>query len=182
MTEASADIRVPLQRIAPDTIRLERMLDAPVETVWRYLTEADLRRDWFMGGTDATPGGEFELKVDHDNLSEDKNVEYPEGYAAFKGTVWSEKVIRFEPPRLLETTFQSGKNGTVTYELTPVGDKSRLVITHSGIVSGTGAQDFGSGWNSHLTVLEERLAGRRVRNFWALHAQSRDAVTKALGN
>jgi uncharacterized protein YndB with AHSA1/START domain len=182
MTEASADIRVPLQRIAPDTIRLERMLDAPVETVWRYLTEADLRRDWFMGGTDATPGGEFELKVDHDNLSEDKNVEYPEGYAAFKGTVWSEKVIRFEPPRLLETTFQSGKNGTVTYELTPVGDKSRLVITHSGIVSGSGAQDFGSGWNSHLTVLEERLAGRRVRNFWALHAQSRDAVTKALGN
>jgi uncharacterized protein YndB with AHSA1/START domain len=182
MTEASADIRVPVQRIAPDAIRLERTLDAPVETVWRYLTEADLRRDWFMGGTDATPGGEFELKVDHDNLSEDKNVEYPEGYAAFKGTVWSEKVIRFEPPRLLETTFQSGKNGTVTYELTPVGDKSRLVITHSGIVSGTGAQDFGSGWNSHLTVLEERLAGRRVRNFWALHAQSRDAVTKALGN
>ena len=181
MTEASADIRVPLQRIAPDSIRLERTLDAPVETVWRYLTEAELRRDWFMGGSDATPGGEFELKVDHDNLSEDKDVEYPEGYAQFKGTVWSEKVIRFEPPRLLETTFQSGKNGTVTYELTPVGDKSRLVITHSGIVSGTGAQDFGSGWNSHLTVLEERLAGRRVRNFWELHAQSRDAVTKALG-
>jgi uncharacterized protein YndB with AHSA1/START domain len=181
MTEASADIWVPVQRIAPDTIRLERTLDAPVETVWRYLTEADLRRDWFMGGSDATPSGEFELKVDHDNLSEDKDVEYPEGYAQFEGTVWSEKVIRFEPPRLLETTFQSAKNGTVTYELTPVGDKSRLVITHSGIVRGTGAQDFGSGWNSHLTVLEERLAGRRVSNFWALHAQSRDAVTKALG-
>ena len=180
MTEASADIRVPLQRIAPDSIRLERTLDAPVETVWRYLTEAELRRDWFMGGSDATPGGEFELKVDHDNLSEDKDVEYPEGYAQFKGTVWSEKVIRFEPPRLLETTFQSGKNGTVTYELTPVGDKSRLVITHSGIVSGTGAQDFGSGWNSHLTVLQERLAGHAVKNFWEVHAQSREAVRKAL--
>jgi hypothetical protein len=24
-------------------------------------------------------------------------------------------VIRFEPPRLLETSFQSGKNGTVMY-------------------------------------------------------------------
>ena len=108
--------------------------------------------------------------------------EYPEGYAAFKGTVWNEKVIRFEPPRLLKTTFQSGKNGTVTYELNAVSATStRLVITHSGIVSGTGAQDFGSGWNSHLTVLEERLAGRPVRNFWALHAQSRDAVTKTLG-
>jgi len=180
MTDAVTEIWVPVKRIAPDTIRLERTLDAPVETVWRYLTEANLRRDWFMGGTDATSGGEFDLKVDHDNLSEDKNVEYPEGYAEFKGTVWTEKVIRFDPPNLLETTFQSGKNGTVTYELTPLGEKSRLVITHSGIVSGTGAQDFGSGWNSHLTVLEQRLAGRGVRDFWALHAQSREAVAKVL--
>jgi hypothetical protein len=83
---------------------------------------------------------------------------------------------------LLETTFQGGKNGTVTYELSPEGGKSRLVITHSGIVSGTGAQDFGSGWNSHLAVLEKRLAGGRVKNFWALHAQSREAVAKALAS
>jgi uncharacterized protein YndB with AHSA1/START domain len=179
MAEAAA-VGAQIERTAPDTIRLERTLDAPVETVWRYLTEAELRREWFMGGTDATAGGEFDLKVDHDNLSEDKEVEYPEGYAEFKGAVWTERVIRFEPPRLLATTFQGGKNGTVTYELIPQGEKSRLVITHSGIVSPVGAQDFGSGWNSHLTVLEERLAGRRVRNFWALHAQSREAVAKAL--
>jgi uncharacterized protein YndB with AHSA1/START domain len=169
-----------VQRIGVDTIRLERTFDAPIDKVWRYLTEADLRRDWFMGGTDATPGGEFDLKVDHDNLSDDKDVPYPESYAEFKGTVWTEKVIRFEPPRLLETTFQGGKNGIVTYELSPQGEQTRLVLTHSGIVSGTGAQDFGSGWNSHLTVLEERLAGRGVKDFWALHAKSREAVAKAM--
>jgi uncharacterized protein YndB with AHSA1/START domain len=180
MAEAHAEIWVPVQRIGPDSIRLERTLDAPIDKVWRYLTEADLRRDWFMGGTDATAGGEFDLTVDHDNLSDDKDVAYPESYAEFKGTVWTEKVIRFEPPRLLETTFQGGKNGTVTYELSAQGEKTRLVLTHSGIVSGTGAQDFGSGWNSHLTVLEERLAGRGVRDFWALHAKSREAVAKAL--
>jgi uncharacterized protein YndB with AHSA1/START domain len=166
--------------MAPDAIRLERVLDAPLEKVWRYLTEAELRKQWFMGGTDATPGGEFELIVDHDNLS-DEAVPYPESYAASKGLTFSEKVIRFEPPRLLETTFQGGKNGRVTYELFPEGDRTRLVLTHSGITSGTGAQDFGSGWNSHLTVLEERLAGRSVRDFWALHARSREAVAKALG-
>ena len=44
-------------------------------------------------------------------------------------------MIRFEPPRLLETTFQGGKNGTVTYELSAQGEKTRLVLTHSGIVS-----------------------------------------------
>jgi uncharacterized protein YndB with AHSA1/START domain len=170
----------PIERIAPDAIRLERMLDAPPQTVWRYLTEAELRGQWFMGGTDARPGSEFDLLVDHDKLS-DEDVPYPESYAAFKGAVWSGKVIRFEPPRLLETSFQSGKNGTVTYELFPDGERTRLVLTHSGIESGTGAQDFGSGWNSHLTVLQERLAGRSVRDFWALHARSRDEVAKALG-
>jgi len=180
MTDAAAAVRAPVEKIAPDTIRLERTLDAPVEKVWRYLTEAELRSQWFMGGTDATPGGEFDLLVDHDKLSDDKDVPYPESYAEFKGAVWTEQVIRFDPPRLLETTFQGGKNGTVTYELSPDGDRTRLVLTHSGIVSPVGAQDFGSGWNSHLTVLEERLAGRGVKDFWALHAQSRDAVKLAL--
>ena len=180
MAEAAAAIRVPIERTAPDTIRLERMLDAPVETVWRYLTQADLRQQWFMGGTDATTGGEFELVVDHDKLSDEK-VSYPENYACFKGTVWRERVLRFDPPHLLETTFQSGKNGTVTYELFHRGERTRLVLTHSGIVSGTGAQDFGSGWTSHLAVLEAKLAGRAVKDFWALHAQSREAVRQALG-
>ena len=180
MTEAAMSTKAPIERVGADAIRLERVLDAPVETVWRYLTEAELRSSWFMGGTDATPGGEFDLLVDHDKLS-DEAVPYPESYAAFKGTVWTEKVLRFEPPRLLQTTFQGGKNGKVTYELSPRGDKTRLVLTHSEIESPSGFQDFGGGWNSHLTVLEERLAGRPVHNFWELHARSREAVAKALG-
>ena len=180
MAEAAAQMRAPIERTAADTIRLERLLEAPVETVWRYLTEAELRREWFMGGTDATAEGEFELVVDHDNLSTEP-VPYPEDYAKAKGAVWTERVVRFEPPRLLATTFQGGKNGTVTYELFGEAGRTRLVLTHSGIMSGTGAQDFGSGWTSHLTVLEEKLAGRSVPNFWALHAKSREAAQKALG-
>jgi uncharacterized protein YndB with AHSA1/START domain len=180
MVEAVTEIRAPIERLAPDTIRLERTLDAPADKVWRYLTEAELRREWFMGGTDAAADGEFELLVDHDNLSEEE-VACPESYAEYKGAKWNEKVIRFDPPRLLETTFQGGKNGAVTYELFPDGDRTRLVLTHSGIQSGTGAQDFGSGWNSHLTVLEEKLAGRGVPNFWALHARSREQTAKTLG-
>jgi uncharacterized protein YndB with AHSA1/START domain len=180
MAEAELKMSAPIQRVAADTIRLERTLDAPVETVWRYLTEASLREKWFMGGTDARPDSEFELVTDHDKLSDDRDVPYPDNYAQFKGTVWNEKVLRFERPRLLETTFQSGKNGTVTYELFPEGERTRLVLTHSGIVSPVGAQDFGSGWNSHMTVLQERLAGRSVRDFWALHKNSREAVRKAL--
>ena len=178
MAEA-AQIRLPIEKVAPDTIRLERLLDAPPETVWRYLTQAELREQWFMGGTDATPNVEFELVVDHDKLSDD-DVPYPENYASAKGKVFSERVLRFEPPRLLETTFQGGKGGFVTYELYPEGGKTRLVLTHSGIASRSGFQDFGAGWTSHLAVLQEKLAGRSVANFWAFHAQSKEAVRKAL--
>jgi len=169
----------PIQRIGTDAIRLERLLDAPPETVWRYLTEAELREQWFMGGTDARPDGEFELLVDHDKLSTEA-VPYPEAFECFKGRVFNEKVLRFDPPRLLQTTFQGDKGGIVTYELIPEGPKTRLVLTHSDIKSPSGFQDFGGGWTSHLAVLQEKLAGRAVRDFWALHAQSREAVRKAL--
>ena len=180
MAEA-IELNAPIQRIAPDAIRLERLLDAPIEKVWRYVTEAELRQQWFMGGTDATGVGEFELLVDHDKLSSEQ-VPYPESYECFKGAVWTEHVTRFEPPRLLETTFQGGKNGVVTYELFADGDRTRLVLTHSGIESPSGFQDFGGGWTSHLAVLQEKLAGRSVKDFWALHARSNEAVAEALGN
>lgn len=181
MADATIQISAPIERIGPEAIRLERMLDAPAELVWRYLTEAELRRHWFMGGSDAKPDGDFELIIDHDNLSQD-DVPCPESYANSKGLVFNEKVLRFDPPRLLETTFQGGKNGHVSFELFPEREKTRLVITHRNILSPTGFNDFGAGWNSHMTVLQERLAGRSVRNFWALHARSKEAVAKALAD
>ena len=170
----------PIERISSDSIRLERLLEAPPEKVWDYLTRAELREQWFMGGTDALPHGEFELLVDHDKLSEGE-VPYPDTFECFKGRVFHEKVLKFDPPRLLETTFQGGKGGIVTYELFAEGAKTRLVLTHSGITEPSGFRDFGGGWTSHLAVLQEKLAGRSVANFWVLHAQCRDAVAKALG-
>ena len=169
-----------IQRAGPDAIRLERLLDASADTVWNYLTKAELREQWFMGGTDATANGDFELLVDHDKLSSDA-VSYPDSYECFKGRIFNERVLRFDPPRLLETSFQGGENGMVTYELIPEGEKTRLILTHSKIVSPSGFQDFGGGWNSHLAVLQEKLAGRSIPDFWALHSKSREAVARALG-
>lgn len=170
----------PIERVSSDSIRLERLLEAPPGKVWDYLTKAELREQWFMGGTDARPQSEFELLVDHDKLSEEE-VPYPDTFECFKGRVFCEKVLKFDPPRLLETTFQEGKGGIVTYELFAEGGKTRLVLTHSGITDPSGFRGFGGGWTSHLTVLQEKLAGRSVKNFWVLHAECRDAVAKALG-
>lgn len=170
----------PIERVSKDSIRLERLLEASPEKLWDYLTRAELRQQWFMGGTDARPDSDFELLVDHDKLSDDE-VPYPDTFECFKGRVFHEKVLKFEPPHLLETTFQGGKGGTVTYELFPEGPMTRLVLTHSGITDQSGFRDFGGGWTSHLAVLQEKLAGRSVKNFWALHAECREAVAKALG-
>ncbi|HET9812496.1 MAG TPA: SRPBCC family protein [Sphingomicrobium sp.] len=170
-----------IERTAPDTIRMERMLDAPADTVWRYLVDGELRAQWFAGGSDARPDGDLDLLFDHDRLSAD-DVPCPEEYAKHKGHASHEKVVRFEPKRVLAFTFGEGKNGVATFELFPQGDdRTRLVLTHSGITSPTGDLDFGSGWSSHLAVLQAKLAGGSVRNFWALHEQSRAAVREALG-
>ena len=92
---------IEIERIASDTIRLERMLDAPVETVWRYLVESELRGQWFAAGAlEPHAGGTVELVFDHDSLSTD-DVPYPAEYAEAKGAVSHERVMAIDPPRLL---------------------------------------------------------------------------------
>lgn len=167
--------------IATHMLRFERLLDAPVETVWPYLVDADLRGRWFMGGrTELRAGGEMEMIMDHDRLS-DGDVPTPAKYAPHIGHRWQERVIRVEPPHLLEFTWEDGKAGSVTIELADAGGKTRLVLTHSGLRGRDDALNFGGGWHSHLAVLQARLAGRPVPDFWAVHAASEATVAAALG-
>jgi uncharacterized protein YndB with AHSA1/START domain len=170
---------IAIQRIAPDTIRFERILDAPRETVWRYLTEAEMRRQWFSGGTDMRAGEEVELVFDHDNLSAE-DVPYPEQYAKWKGAKGCERVVEYDPPRVLAFTWDEGKEGTARFELFEEGERTRLVLTHSGITGPGPMANFGGGWHSHLAVLQGLLSGNRVPDFWALHAESEAAVAKGL--
>lgn len=177
MTDAPAAIEHP----APDTIRFVRMLDAPVEMVWRYLTDASLRGEWFAGGpAEPREGGALELRFDHDNLSGDA-VPYPERYAAHKGFTARETVVRYDPPHVFAFTFEDKGDSVATFELFPEGDRTRLVLTHTGISSHANCINFGGGWHSHLAVLEAKLSGGTVRDFWALHARSEAMVAEALG-
>lgn len=172
---------IDVERLGPDTIRMVRILDAPVDTVWRYLTESDLRALWFAGGEmELCEGGAATLVFDHDALSAD-DVPYPEKYAAHQGATGRERITEVAAPRRLAFTWDGGREGVASFELADAGEgRTRLTLVHSGISGPAPMANFGGGWHSHLAVLQSRLAGRPVRDFWALHAQSEAAVAAAL--
>ena len=168
-------------QITQQTLRFERLLAAPIERVWQFLTVPELRATWFMAGpTDLTVGGKFGLTMDHDRLSDGVSP-MPEKYQAYRGHSWSEEITRLEPPRLLAIRWEDGKAGEVTFELTAEGPQTRLVLTHAGLRGRDDAIKFGGGWHSHLAVLERRVRDEAVPDFWALHAAAEREIMQALG-
>ena len=157
--------------ITAQELRFERVLEAPVETVWRYLTDPELRSRWFMGGEiEPQVGGKIHMIFDHDNLS-DGDAPMPEKYAKNRGKTWFETITVWDPPHRLAYSWDNGDAGTVTFTLDPVGEgQTRLVLHHGGLRGPSDAKNFGGGWGSHLAVLEKRIKGEWVESFWDLHA------------
>jgi uncharacterized protein YndB with AHSA1/START domain len=168
--------------ITPETLRFERLLDAPIEKVWQYLVDSELRARWFMGGpTDDKVGGVIGMTMQHDNLS-DGDVPTPERYRSYLGHSWEERITRIEPPHILAFTWEKGEAGEVRFELSDVAGRTKLVLTHSGLRGKGDAIDFGGGWHSHLAVLQRRIFNEAVPDFWALHADAEATVKQALGS
>ncbi len=128
-------------------IALEELLPHPVEAVWSALTEAEAISDWLMATGDFLPqvGARFRLK----RLSPD-------------GWIHAE-VLEFEPPRRMVWSWSvddAGPSTTVTFELTPEGDSTRLALTHVGEIDPLVGNLFEQGWPGRIELLRTTLAQR----------------------
>lgn len=164
--QATADFGVD---IAPDTVRFERLLPGPIERVWAYLTESDKRATWLAAG-EMRPevGSSFNLQFHNASLTSEP---VPERYRAHSGVIVAHhRITRFDPPHALGFTWdEESEPSEVLFELTPMGDRVRLVVTHSRLDTRTRI-DVSGGWHVHLAVLAARLEGREPPAFWSLLA------------
>jgi hypothetical protein len=54
----------------------------------------------------------------------------------------------------------------VSFELTPLGDQVRLVVTHARLPDRKNLLNVSAGWHAHLAVLRARLEGTVPEGFW----------------
>lgn len=153
------------------TVRFERVLPGPVERVWAYITESEKRRTWLAAGEfDLRVGGNVELIFKHSELTAHED-EPPGKYRKYQhGARYTGRVKECEPPRRLTFTWaeETGTDTEVTFELTPRDDGSvHLRLTHRRLPDRDFSISVGSGWHTHLRILEDRLSGREPEPFWA---------------
>lgn len=155
----------------PRTVRIERMLPGPAERVWDYLTDSEKRRQWLAAGImEPHAGGHVEHLFRHHELSDEPT---PERHAHFADSpAMHGRVTEWDPPRLLAYTWPGdGGASEVTFELFPEGDEVLLVLTHLRLADAETMISVAGGWDAHLGILIDRLAGERPRGFWSTHAR-----------
>ena len=96
---------------APATLTIQRLLPGPIERVWAYLTESDLRRTWLAAGEMALQvGAPFELVWRNDDLT-DPPGQRPPGVGAEHRML--SRIIELDPPRKLTIAWE-GSGGSCT--------------------------------------------------------------------
>jgi uncharacterized protein YndB with AHSA1/START domain len=148
--------------IEPATLKIERLLPGPIERIWAYLTDSDLRRKWLAAGQmEMKVGAPFELVWRNDELTNPPG-ERPPGFGAEHRM--QSRVTELDPPRKLSIAWSD--SGDVTFELEPKGDRVLLTLIHRRLPNRTTMLMVGAGWHMHLDVLVARATGNEPAPFW----------------
>ena len=145
----------------PATLTIERLLPGPIERIWSYLTESEMRRKWLASGTmEEKPGASFTLTWRNDELSNPPGKR-PEGMSTEHSM--ESRVIEIDAPRKLVFTFGQGE---VTITLEPQGGDVLLKLVHIRLPERDMRIKVAAGWHAHLDVLVARAKGKEPEPFW----------------
>lgn len=145
----------------PTTLRIQRLLPGPIERVWAYLTEGELRRKWLAAGQmELKVGAPFELVWRNDELTNPPGRR-PEGFG--EESRLQSRITELDPPHRL--AFAWGE-GDVSFDLEPKGEQVLLTVIHRGVHDRTMLLRVGAGWHMHLDILVSRVKGEEPQAFW----------------
>lgn len=146
----------------PATLTVRRLLPGPVERVWAWLTDGDLRRQWMAAGAmDASPGATVEFVWRNDELTAPSGQRPGGSPDEHRMTV---RVTEADPPRHLAITW--GESGAVSFDLEPLGGEVLLTLVHRRLSERPIRLNVASGWHAHLDVLEAKMRGQTPEPFW----------------
>jgi uncharacterized protein YndB with AHSA1/START domain len=146
----------------PATLKIQRVLPGPIERVWAYLTESDLRRQWLAAGEmEMKVGAPVELVWRNNELTNPPG-ERPAGFG--EEHRMQSRITELDPPRKLAITW--GSTGGVTFELEPEGNQVLLTLIHRRVADRATLLNVSAGWHTHLDVLVARATGKEPEPFW----------------
>jgi uncharacterized protein YndB with AHSA1/START domain len=127
-------------------VDLDEVLGAPVDAVWRALTDPAAIADWLMAPSGFRPevGARFRLKTRH---------------LAAAGWIDAE-VTELEPPRRMVWSWDVNDGSpptTVTFELETAGDGTRLRLRHTGEIDPEYGRRLVDGWPGRLVALADTV-------------------------
>ena len=146
----------------PATLTIRRLVPGPVERVWAYLTQSDLRRLWLASGEmELTVGAPFELVWRNDELTAPPGAR-PSGFQ--EEHRMQSRIVELDPPRRLAIAW--GSTGGVSFELEPQGSEVLLTVVHRRLPDRATLLMVAAGWHMHLDILAARAADEAPEPFW----------------
>lgn len=150
-----------------ESLQIQRFLPGPIERVWKYLTDSEMRSRWLASGDmHGEAGSEFEFVWRNDELDGNSKGSAAEvdSECAVEEHRMQSKIVCWEPPSRL--TFTWNGSGDVTIELEERGEEVLLTLTHYKLPNQGMTVGVSSGWHAHLDYLVACLNNMQPEPFW----------------